>query len=282
MPPSFKAEHLCDWTKQSTFSPASKMELHFVKYILNVHKKCSNFGVMSETGRIPIILDSFKASSNYWYRIQNMTSGLLKDAYNEAKNIHEEGGKSWFSAISNMFDIMKTPGGNKYKMCSKSSVKHIIKTDLTKLYTDIWYKHRGHLINENGKLRTYVQIKTNFGYEKYLDLIDESKTRKTVTKFKISSHKLKIEFGRYTKPLTPIEERLCDKCDMREVEDENHFFNNCTHFSEERLKLFDIIKESNINFHSLSPSNKIFWTFNCENKIILNSLGKFLLEAGIT
>ena len=237
---------------------------------------------MSEVGRFPIIIDSFKASINYWYRMENTSTGLLNDAYSESRSIHEEGGQSWFSAISNVFTILKTPGGNKYKNCSKSLFKHTVKSDLKNIYIETWYNHRNQLVNQNGKLRTYVQIKANFGFENYLDLLTELKLRRCITKFKISCHKLKIESGRYTKPVTPVDDRICDRCNNSEVDDESHFFNNCTKFSETRKTLFDTIKESNVNFHQLSSFHKLLWTFNCENKAILNTLCKFLLESGLT
>ena len=101
--------------------------------------------------------------------------GLIKDAYLDSKKSHEKGGQSWFSALSNMFNVLKTPGGNKYKSCSISSLKHTVKTELKNMYISTWYNFRNQLINENGKLRTYVQINTNFGFEIYLDFIKEPK-----------------------------------------------------------------------------------------------------------
>ena len=282
LPPSFKLEHLCDWTKQSTFSPSSKMGLHFVKYILGLNKKSSNFGAMSEVGRYPILLDCFKACIGYWYRLENSSTDLLKDAYLDSKKLAEEGGQSWFTALSNMFNIIKAPGGNKYRCCSKSSLKHTVKSDLKSLYVDTWYNFRNNLINENGKLRTYVQIKSNFGFEKYLDLLKEQKKRRSITKFKISSHKLRIESGRYARPLIPLNDRICERCDKQEIDDELHFLIRCTHFIEARKNLFDIVNKSNINFYNSSSFQKIFWILNCENVDILNSLSMFLLESGIT
>ena len=239
-------------------------------------KKCR--GRQSNLG-LPIILDCFKARINYWYRLENIPNGLLKDAYLESKNIHEEGGKSWFSAITNLFTILKTPGGNKYKKYSKSSFKHSIKTDLQNIYIKTWYDNRNQLIVENGTLRTYLKIKTNFGFEKYLELITDSELRRSITKFKISCHKLKIEVGRHTKPKTPLEDRICDRCNDLCIDDELHFFNHCTKLSESRNILFNIIKGTNMNFCSLSSFNKLYWTLNCENLNILNNFGKFLLES---
>ena len=86
------------------------------------------------------------------------------------------------------------------------------------------------MIRKNLANRVTCIIKTNFGFEKYLDLIKEPKNRRYITKFKSSSHKLKIESGRYTRPITPLNKRICDKCDKHEEDDEIHFFNHCTHF----------------------------------------------------
>ena len=54
------------------------MDLHFVKSILGVHRNSSNYGVMSEVGIMPIILDCFEATIGYWHRLENISSGLLK------------------------------------------------------------------------------------------------------------------------------------------------------------------------------------------------------------
>ena len=105
-----------------------------------------------------------------------------------------------------------------------------------------------------------------------LIFIKEPKNRRYITKFKNISHKLKIESGRYTctRPITPLNERICDRCDKHEVDDEIHFFNHCTHFLEARKTLFDLINKSNVNFQSLSSFQNKLWIFNCENIAILN------------
>jgi hypothetical protein len=46
-------------------------------------------------------------------------------------------------------------------------------------------------------LSTYLTVKNNFGFEKYLDKIKNFEQRRTLTRFRISTHKLAIETGRY-------------------------------------------------------------------------------------
>jgi hypothetical protein len=49
----------------------------------------------------------------------------------------------------------------------------------------------------DGKLGTYITVKKNFGFEKYLDKIKNFEQRRTLTRFRISAHKLAIETCRY-------------------------------------------------------------------------------------
>ena len=42
---------------------------------------------------------------------------------------------------------------------------------------------------KEGKLRTYLKIKTNFGYENYLSIIKNFEQRRRLSKLRISAHK---------------------------------------------------------------------------------------------
>ena len=82
------------------------------------------------------------------------------------------------------------------------------------------------MIKENGnagnKLKTYRTFKTNIKLEKYIQILDQ-KQRQILCKFRISSHHLYIEKGRYYQ-MEP-EKRICKLCYV-EVEDEMHFLLN--------------------------------------------------------
>ena len=65
------------------------------------------------------------------------------------------------------------------------------------------------LINEmlkDGKLSTYLFLKTNFRLEKYLTLL-RPEYRKPICRLRVSAHRLLIEMGRYNN--TPRTERIC-------------------------------------------------------------------------
>ena len=63
---------------------------------------------------------------------------------------------------------------------------------------DIFHQETFAEINEpNSKLRTYKHIKTEVGFESYLNLIPCEKERVALSKLRLSNHQLMIEKGRY-------------------------------------------------------------------------------------
>ena len=62
------------------------------------------------------------------------------------------------------------------------------------------------------KLRTYKTFKTVIGFEKYLDMLKNQKQRKLYSRFRLSSHDLEIEKGRYGTNSLPADQKICKLC----------------------------------------------------------------------
>ena len=90
-------------------------------------------------------------------------------------------------------------------------------------------------LKKSSKLILYDQIKHVFEKEKYLDDIDSFQMRKSITNFRCSDHKLKIEIGRHKK--IPREERISESC-RSEVETESHFLSKCPTCNNLREQIF--------------------------------------------
>ena len=101
-------------------------------------------------------------------------------------------------------------------------------------------------------------IKQDFGLEKYLEAISDSRYRIATSKLRASSHTLEIERGRYTKRKTDISKRLCPVCYT--IEDEVHFLINCKLYEPERQRLLLMINEKKLNFQSLNDVAKIYFS----------------------
>ncbi len=90
------------------------------------------------------------------------------------------------------------------------------------------------------KLCTYNQFKIDFILKNYLLILENRGHQIALSKFRISSHNLRIESGRCeTNPKLEPNERLCFFCSKDAVENENNFLLECSLYEDERNALLD-------------------------------------------
>jgi hypothetical protein len=97
------------------------------------------------------------------------------------------------------------------------------------------------------KLRTYSTLKKELKTEPYLEVHHRGGIPELV-KLRGGTNRLRIEQGRYIKE--KLEERICEFCDSKEVEDEKHFLLECkmhSEFREEMWKKFEEITGTSRN-----------------------------------
>ena len=212
-------------------SPCEKLHLKFCRYILGVSNKSTKFAVLSELGRHPMGFSIVHQILNYWHRLENLdeTYPLLKAAYSTSKSIFVKNKQSWYGLIDMVKQLL--PQVQSYLNASASCFKAQCRQHLQSHFLEKWLKKKDEL-SLSGKLDTYCTFKHTFGIEPYLSILEKFEHRKNFTKFRISSHKLMIEKGRYHG--IPREERLCLRCDLKEIEDEIHFIFQCPHFAQSR------------------------------------------------
>ena len=92
---------------------------------------------------------------------------------------------------------------------------------------------------ETTRITTYKEI-TNLDYNNTLyNSFVNDELRITITRWRLSCHKLRIETGRYTYPITPRDERKCKMC--LTVEDESHALFYCAAHTFIRIKFFPLL-----------------------------------------
>ena len=136
-------------------------------------------------------------------------------------------------------------------------------------------RHCGKLTLTNVRnFRTYRKFKFIFGYETYISDIRNISHRNILTRFRTSNHKLHIETGRYTRPITPVENRICSNCNSKSVEDEIHFLMYCSKFENLRRELFSNVL--NYSAAILSAEDKFVWILSNEDPSCVRELAKFI------
>jgi len=148
----------------------------------------------------------------------------------------------------------------------------------------------------SNKLRTYALYKNTWGYEKYLDFIDNRDKRILLTKFRMGITPLRIETGRYESNNgnkgIQAELRFCLCCKTERVEDEYHFLMVCPVYTNLRnlllLKVKGILVETVNNnkvsektVQSIMNDDRELFIFimKSENKEIILSLSSYIWKA---
>ena len=157
----------------------------------------------------------------YWAKIlQQNDSSLLKKVYLMLKNDTDlnrnYNGQNWASQIKSILQQY----GFEYVWQQQSSIDsplHSIRQRIIDVYQQSWYSE----INNSSRLESYCIFKHDLELEKYLTINIEQKYKLALTRFRVSSHNLQIETGRYED--LPRQQRLCQLCNMRKIENEFHF-----------------------------------------------------------
>ena len=254
-----------------------KLNIKFCKFVLGVNKRTTNMGVVSELGRFPLFTSLITALFLYWHRLENKPSNIMRCAYEECKNLHNNKIHSWYSTIQ-FITIKLKINLTLCKSWSEHKLKVFIKNSLRENFLQHWEECKAKGL-DSGKLTLFYKLKDCFRRESYLDTLN-FKQRSLITKFRISAHQLRIETGRYEKKKNKDgkmsqlvrDERICLHCNMSKIEDEFHFLLECPLYSSDRLKLVHSITAVCNNFSLLTDKdNFFFWILNNEDKNILVS-----------
>jgi hypothetical protein len=85
-----------------------------------------------------------------------------------------------------------------------------------------------------------------FKFQPYLNVVNISKFRIALTRFRVSAHRLEVESGRWHKPEKILfENRKCKHCNV--LEDEFHFLLECPLFTHLRKKYIHKYYRKNTN-----------------------------------
>ena len=243
----------------------------FLRYILGVKKSTNLSALYGELARIPLSVYRKINMIKYWVKIlQQNDSSLLKKVYvmlkNDTDSNNNYNGLNWASQIKTILQ----QHGFEYVWRQQSNIDipfQSIRQRIIDVYQQSWYAE----INNSNRLQSYSIFKHNFELEKYLTSNIEQKYKVALTRFRTSSHSLQIETGRYEN--LPREQRICQMCNMKKIEDEFHFLLVCPYYRDLRQKYFK-------PYFCHWPTLKKFETIlSLQNVNALNGLAKFIYFA---
>ena len=228
--------------------PVELLYLSFLKWTMGVGKRTSNAAVWGDCGRAPVIITMLKQIFSYVNRLiclhQEDSQSLVTLAYREQQKL----GLKWYKGISSMFYEATQRRLDERQLIAPQQIRQSIEEK----YVQVWDQER----RSNRKLGFYNSIKEKFGLESYLTDVPKHKELISLARLRSSSHKLRIETGRYKTNRTKPVERACLFCtDISQaellgelpyfepiIEDEVHVLRTCPAYHDLRSNLSDEMK----------------------------------------
>ena len=254
-------------------SDIEKVNLKFCKLYLGVNKKASNVACRGELGKHPLLLTIKKNIINYFKYISNQSEdSILKQTFNMSKDLHTNQKESYFS---NAINLLKKYYPNEQNIES-NILNHNTATiveNMRNKYIEFW----SHKISNSSKLTFFSKIKSEYTLEPYLSLIKNPTARRTFTQFRISNHKLQIEYGRYQN--VPREERTCKLCSSHKIEDEFHLSFECEKYNNLRNSSNQILKTIfDLNLTTESKRKLLEHTMKSNDPVLINLFSEFIAK----
>ena len=243
----------------------------FCRKLLKVKRSTNANALYGELGRIPMSVNRKIIMIRYWIKLLNSNEdSLIYKVYSTIKNDAENGQNynknNWAYHIKCILDEC----GLSFIWQTQFTMQinfNIIKQRILDIYSQQWYSE----INNSRRLETYCLFKHSLNFEEYLDFITEPKYRIALTRFRTSSHNLAIETGRYNG--IPRENRICNNCSSRMIENEYHILLTCNKYSDLRSKY---LKKY---YYSWPTLQKFVNLLSIKNKNVIRNLSKYIFHA---
>ena len=239
-----------------------KVHLDFCKRLLGVKKSSCNVMIYAELGRLPLQAVRKYKIIKYWAKLLATDNIILKNCYLEMLNTES---KNWVKGVRDiLFELGFINVWNEQTV--NSNLLPIIKQRIfDQAKQSIFAK-----ISVMNKCFLYKHIVNKISLQIYLQKCIPKKYVKYLTMFRLSSHSLAIETGRYQGVLNV--NRVCKFC-KDDIEDEFHFILKCPTYQNFRSKYIK-------SYYRTRPSVfKLVQLLSTENVKELCNLGKFLINA---
>ena len=233
-----------------------------MRYFLGVHKYAPNAGIYGDMGWVKHSLSRYVNMIRLWNRYLKMNDNRLTRKIFEYDLDKNQG---WGKEIQLVFRKLNLTNFYENRLpCDITLVKERVKD----LMEEQWKQE----VESKPKLRTYRLFKTVFEVEDYVHCNNRLK-RSLFAQLRIGILPLRIETGRFSN--IALEDRICDMCLERNVEDELHFICNCPMYDDLRNTLFSSGSQSSATFIVMDDVQKLVFLF--EN--LGRELSRFLMKA---
>ena len=247
------------------------------RLLLSVHKRCSRLAALGELGRYPLLISSIKHCLKYEWHLGNVDQdSIVGKAIREMRVMPQL--DTWLSRVQKIKSVL----GITPLYGSKDSVSLNLNKKLNSVFDRFWLDQinapkAGNDGVDHNKLRFYKTLKGSFTQEPYITNVQNKSQRAWLTRYRVSAvPTLRMESGRYTRPVTPIAARFCRYCSENILDDEKHAILTCKTFTLKRNCFFGKISSLLPNFQQMALDDKLLAILCPKNADIALCASKYL------
>jgi hypothetical protein len=251
------------------FDELERVQTYACKRFLCAKQKASNVAVLGDCSRYPMYIKTYKSAIKYWLKILKMSENrIVKKCYKMMLNDDYYGHVNWVTSVKK---CLQNYGFSYVWYDQDVQYENYFLRNFETRLKDTSLQEWNESLNTNSKLQLYKTFKREFIFERYIDILNLRKFRYIYVNFRIGSHDLEIEKGRYNNTIR--ENRICKLCDTNTVEDEYHFLLNCNYYSDLRAAYIPLkyFTQPNINKFNIIMSTK--------NEELIKSVAMYLYYA---
>jgi len=245
-------------------SSCSNTQNRALRYFLGVHQKAPILALEGDTGWVTTDVRRQTEMLRLWNRLiymddSRLTKKVFLYDYDQCKD-------NWCFEMKLLFDkVEQLDVFNNKRSCN---IEHTQMKNIN-LVNDEWKNN----LYTKPKLRTYVLFKENYCTENYVKYCMSRQQRSLIAQLRLGILPIHIETGRFRG--TKLEDRICQLCDIQEVEDEIHFVCKCNLFKGLREIMYRTVQDKHADFYMYDNKEKFIHLAQKEWKI----LGNYLVEA---
>ena len=249
-----------------------RVHLKYCKYVLSVKKTTPSVAVYGELGELPLLVKRKERILKYWINIVRDKNSFVYQIYNvlrhDADNNMSYNGLNWAYNVKCLLNSL----GMSDVWLNQDSVFPCF-TNMKQRIRDIYYQEWNVQRKQLSKLKYFNEFKLNFTCETYLSCISSTALQISFSRFRLSSHNLLCETGRYNN--IPYDRRICTFCNMQVIENEYHFILICPIYSDLRKMYLPKI------YNRWPNLQKFFSLMSSTNVKIIVNLSKFVYLANL-
>ena len=247
-----------------------RIHLTFCKNILGVKKTTQNDFVYGLLGRHPLQIDRYCKIMKYWLKIVSGAKPFYVNTVYHASKLRAnlDSSYNWASKVKKLLyengygDVWENQG-----VYNPDAFMYVFRQRLIDIYKQNWNTR----LTESPRARFYRVVINDLSFYEQLDKIHNKSHRNALARLITSSHRLRVETGRWERPVIPYESRICTMC--HKLDDEFHFLFECPRYH-------DIRRQYLPTYFRVRPSMfKCIELLNTNNDKTVRSLAKYVFEA---